>query len=124
MAIQISMMITSMPLPSPPSNLNVHMPSVLSFQYAPVALCMPRRPTWGLPSVPVGFSAAGSELVVIFGSSVEAPVPLDLFICDVGTRCCTMVLLTANLKDGFVAPDGVDSEMTAFRMLFCSETGG
>lgn len=53
MAIQISMMTTSMPLPSPPSYLKVHMPSFFSSQYAPVALCIPRRPTCGLPSVAV-----------------------------------------------------------------------
>lgn len=52
-AIQISMMTTSMPLPSPPSYLKVHMPSFFSSQYAPVALCIPRRPTCGLPSVAV-----------------------------------------------------------------------
>lgn len=89
MLIQSTMTITSMPFASPPSNLKVHMPSFFSSQYAPAALCMPRRPTCGLPSV----------LTVVAGvsSPVDALVPFDLFSCDVGTRCWTMVLLTANL---------------------------
>jgi hypothetical protein len=51
MPIQITLMTTSKPLLSPPSYLKLHIPSVFSFQYAPVALCIPLRPTWGLPSV-------------------------------------------------------------------------
>lgn len=43
--IQMMLMTTSRPLLSPPSYLKLHMPSVFSFQYAPVALCMPLRPT-------------------------------------------------------------------------------
>lgn len=44
-ATQMTLMTTSMPLPSPPSYLKLHMPSVFSFQKAWVAECMPRRPT-------------------------------------------------------------------------------
>lgn len=51
---------------------------------------------------------------------VEVEVPWDLLSWEVGTRCCTMVLLTANLKAGAEALSGVDSEITALRMLFCS----
>lgn len=121
----MSMMMTSMPLPSPPSYLYVHMPSVFSFQNAPVALCIPRRPTCGLPSVAVAaLPSPPSALVLTDGSSAAVLVPRDLFICDVGTRCCTMVLLMANLNDGADAPDGVDSEMTALSIAFCGEGSG
>lgn len=43
--IQMTDITTSSPLFSPPSYLKLHMPSVFSFQYAPVALCIPLRPT-------------------------------------------------------------------------------
>jgi hypothetical protein len=70
-----------------------------------------------LPSV-----AVASVLVLTLASSAPAPapvlVPRDLFSWDVGTRCCTIVLLTANLKLGAEAPEGVDSEMRAFRTEF------
>lgn len=114
MPTQISMMTISRPLPSPPSYLYVHMPSLFSSQYAPVALCMPRRPTCGLPSVLVA-----SALVETCGSSALTSVPpRALFRADVGTRCCTMVLLQANLYCEW-APCGVASEMTSFRREFC-----
>lgn len=59
--------------------------------------------------------AVASELVETWGSSpLDSVPPRDLLNADVGTRCCTMVLLQANLKEGDDAPWGVDSEMTAF----------
>lgn len=74
-----------------------------------MAECMPRRPTCGLPSVETG---APSE------SSGDGAVPFGLLRCEVGTRCWTMVELTANLWVGVVFW-GVDSEITALRMEFC-----
>ena len=59
-------------------------------------------------------------LVVTVASSSDPPVPRDLFSCDVGTRCWTIVLLTANLYVGVVVPLGVDSETRALRMEFCA----
>lgn len=72
---------------------------------------------------------ADSEEEASLFSSVDVPVevevPWDLLSWEVGTRCCTMVLLTANLKAGAEAFSGVDSEITALRMLFCvGERGG
>lgn len=67
---------------------------------------------------------ADSVEAVSLVSSVEVPaeveVPWDLLSWAVGTRCWTMVLLTANLKAGGALVLSDDSEMTAFRMLFCS----
>lgn len=61
-----------------------------------------------------------SLLVLIRGSSaLESLPPLDLLSAEVGTRCCTMVLLTTYLKVGVCEPEGVDSEMTARRIEFC-----
>ena len=99
-AIQITLITTSRPLFSPPSYLKLHMPSVFSFQYAPVALCMPLLPTWGFPSVPM--ASVFTSLVDILPSlSVEgmedSRVALDLLSVEEGTRCCMMVLLTAYL---------------------------
>ena len=145
----MSIMTTSMPLSSP-SYLYVHMPSLAGSQNAPVALCMPRRPTWGFPSVPVaaevGAAAVADGFVVVIvvvvvvvsaGSDsavteVALDVPLDvedavvdvvastgraLLSCDVGTRCCTMVLLQANLWSGCL-DDGclAASATTSLRM--------
>lgn len=80
---------------------------------------MPRRPTWGLPSVAVALLGVASSLVEILASSAAASLPFGLFKADVGTRCCTIVELHANLYDGDAPLAGVDSEMTAFRMLDC-----
>lgn len=112
-AIQMTLMTTSRPLLSPPSYLKLHIPSVFSFQYAPVALCIPLRPTWGFPSVPVAVLASVS--VEDIEESWEG---LGLLRAEVGTRCCMMVLLTAYLKDG-VPPAGEDSEIKERRIEFC-----
>lgn len=113
-AIQMTVTTMSMPLASPPSYLKLQSPSFFWSQNACVAECMPRRPTWGFPSV-----AVASELVVMCGSSDLASLPpFGLLRADVGTRCCTMVLLTTYLCEGAV-PAGVDSPMTFLRMLFC-----
>lgn len=117
MPIQMTLTTTSIPLPSPPSYLKLHMPSVFSFQKAWVAECMPRRPTCGFPSVAV--AEGESLLVLMWGSSArESLPPLGLLSAEVGTKCCTMVLLTTNLKVGACEPEGVDSEMTARRIEF------
>lgn len=80
-----------------------------------MAACMPRRPTWGLPSVAV----APPSLVLIWGSSALASLPpLGLFKAEVGMRCCTIVLLTTNLCDGLWEPEGVDSDMMLLRIEF------
>lgn len=118
----MTLITTSRPLPSPPSYLKLHMPSVFSFQYAPVALCIPLRPTCGLPSVPVGSTL--ESLVEIFASlssgldTDDSGFALALFNADVGTRCWMMVLLTAYLYDGF-PPAGEDSEIRERRIEFC-----
>jgi len=90
-AIQMTEITTSSPLLSPPSYLKLHMPSVFSFQYAPVAECIPRLPTCGLPSVEVAplFSSSSTALTSATG--------FGLFKDEVGTRCWMMVLLTAYL---------------------------
>jgi hypothetical protein len=99
--IQMRLITTSKPLLSPPSYLKLHMPSVFSFQYAPVALCIPRRPTCGFPSVPVVSGLV--SLVVTAASLVSVEVPVEavgaraLLRADEGTRCWMIVLLTANL---------------------------
>ncbi len=49
-------------------------------------------------------------------SPAEVPVPLALANCDVGTRCCTMVLFTTNLNCGSDAPEVLDSEVRALRI--------
>jgi hypothetical protein len=119
--IQITLITTSRPLLSPPSYLKLHIPSVLPFQYAPVALCIPLLPTCGFPSVPV--ASVFTSLVEIFasGSSVltdESWTAFALFRVDVGTRCWMIVLLTAYLNDG-EPPVGDDSEMRERRIEFC-----
>jgi hypothetical protein len=98
--IQITLITTSRPLFSPPSYLKLHMPSVFSFQYAPVALCMPLLPTWGFPSVPMAsvFTSLVDTLPSLSVEGMEdSRVALDLLSVEVGTRCCMMVLLTAYL---------------------------
>ena len=114
-ATQITVMTTSMPLDSPPSYLKLQRPSVFWSQKAWVAACMPRRPTWGLPSVAV----APPSLVLICGSSALASLPpLGLFREEVGMRCWTIVLLTTNLCEGLWDPEGVDSDMMFLRIEF------
>lgn len=95
-AIHMTLITTSMPFFSPPSYLKLHMPSFSLFQYAPVAECMPRLPTFR--------SEPTSALSVPLGRGSE--------------RCCMIVLLTANLKGGFASADGLDSEMRDWRILF------
>jgi hypothetical protein len=120
-AIQITEITTSRPLVSPPSYLKLHIPSVFSFQYAPVAECMPLLPTWGLPSVDV--ASAFESLVEISaspfseGGREDSWAALALLRADVGTRCWMMVLFTAYLYDG-VPPAGDDSEISDRRMEF------
>src|SRR5689334_13883495 len=99
---------TSNPLLSPPSYLKLHIPSDFSFQYAPVAECMPRLPTCGFPSVDVASVLLASVSDLTAGESTA----LALFSDDVGTRCWMMVLLTAYLYAG-LPPVGEDSEITA-----------
>lgn len=77
--IHIMLTTISIPLLSPPSNLKLHMPSRSLFQYAPLALCMPRRPT--LLTSPAFSASASASLPVLRGS----------------LRCWMIVLLTANL---------------------------
>jgi len=118
--IQITLITTSRPLFSPPSYLKLHMPSVFSFQYAPVALCMPLLPTWGFPSVPVA-SFFRSLVASPFSDFIELSwFALARFKAEVGTRCWMMVLLTAYLYDG-VPPEGDDSDISDFRMEFYQE---
>jgi len=120
--IQITDITTSRPLFSPPSYLKLHMPSVFSFQYAPVALCIPLLPTWGFPSVPV----ASLLLVEIVASVLAVELSwavLARFRVEVGTRCWMMVLLTAYLYDGD-PPVGDDSEMRERKMEFCEVRKG
>lgn len=120
-------MTTSNPLLSPPSYLKLHIPSVFSFQYAPVALCIPLRPTWGFPSVLI--ASIFASLVEIFASSFspggneDSWAALALLREEVGTRCCMMVLFTAYLNDG-EPPAGEDSEIRERRIEFCREAGG
>src|SRR4051812_32051314 len=102
-------MTTSSPLFSPPSYLKLHIPSVFSFQYAPVAECIPLLPTWGLPSVKVA-SPAGSLVVGCAVLCWVSCVGLGLFRDEVGTRCWMIVLLTAYLNEG-VPPLGEDSDI-------------
>lgn len=73
------------------------MPSVFSFQYPPVALCMPRR-----PAGPFFFSDGAVEAAGVAGlasdSDVAAlPVPVEVKVEAVGTVCWTIVLLMASL---------------------------
>jgi len=120
----MTLMTISMPLPSPPSYLKLHIPSVFSFQKAWVAECMPRRPTCGFPSVATAVAEGASLLVLMLGSSdLESLPPLGLLRAEVGTRCCTIVLLTTYLNVGACDPGGVDSEITARRMEFYDESG-
>lgn len=100
--IQITLITTSNPLLSPPSNLNDHIPSVLSFQNAPVAECMPRRPTCNFSSLPsdIGLADEGE----------------GLFKEDVGTRCWIIVLLTVYLYEGEPPPAGEDSLIRDLRI--------
>lgn len=51
-----------MPLSSAPSHLKLHVPSLSLFQYAPTALCMPRRPA-ASAAAPVG--AVGCWIIVL-----------------------------------------------------------
>jgi len=50
MEIHVTLMTTSKPFVSPFSYLKLHMPSLSLFQYAPVAECMPLRPTAPFPA--------------------------------------------------------------------------
>ncbi|KAG4222930.1 hypothetical protein PC116_g28597 [Phytophthora cactorum] len=109
-----------MPFPSPPSYLKLHMPSVFSFQKACVAECMPLRPTCGFPSVAVGAFPLPSLVLMRGLSAFTSLPPLGLLSADVGTRCCTIVLLTTNLCAGVCDPEGVDSDITARRIEFYS----
>jgi hypothetical protein len=119
--IQITDITTSRPLFSPPSYLKLHMPSVFSFQYAPVALCMPLLPTWGFPSVPVASLLSLVEIVAsVLGSGLSCAALARLRV-EVGTRCWMIVLLTAYLYDG-VPPAGDDSEISDRKMEFCEVT--
>ncbi len=119
--IQITDITTSRPLFSPPSYLKLHMPSVFSFQYAPVALCMPLLPTWGFPSVPVpSFLSLIEILAPAFGSELSCAA-LARLRAEVGTRCWMIVLLTAYLYDG-LPPAGDDSEISERKMEFCDDT--
>lgn len=119
--IQITLITTSRPLFSPPSYLKLHMPSVFSFQYAPVALCMPRRPTCGFPSVPVAPFFASLVVIVAPSASVLGAelsrAALALLREEVGTRCWMMVLFTAYLNEG-VPPVGEDSDIRDRRIEF------
>jgi hypothetical protein len=116
MEIQITLTTTSKPLFYPPSYLKLHMPSVFSFQNAPVALCIPLRPTCGLPSVEVAsvFASAPSDL-----GGVGSWIVLDLLSAEVGTRCWMIVLLTAYLNAG-LPPAGEDSDIKDLRIEFCA----
>ncbi len=120
--IQITLITTSKPLLSPPSYLKLHIPSVLSFQYAPVALCIPLLPTCGLPSVPVA-SLLMSLAVITASSASGARIELSWAAfarlrAEVGTKCWMMVLLTAYLYAGD-PPGGDDSEMRDRSIEFC-----
>ena len=116
--LQITLITTSKPLFSPPSYLKLHIPSVFSFQYAPVAECIPLLPTWGLPSLPV--ASFFISLVSVFAAELSC-VALPLLRAEVGTRCWIIVLLTAYLYEG-EPPAGDDSEMRDFRIEFLIET--
>jgi len=113
--IQITDITTSRPLFSPPSYLKLHIPSVFSFQYAPVALCMPLLPTWGFPSVPVASFLSLVEIAPSLLGIELSWVALARLSAEVGTRCWMIVLLTAYLYDG-VPPAGDDSEIKERRM--------
>lgn len=76
--IHITLTTMSIPLLSPPSYLKLHMPSRSLFQYAPLALCIPLRPTF--------FTSPSASVVA---SSAPALRGSD--------RCWMIVLLTANL---------------------------
>lgn len=111
--IQMMLTTTSNPLSSPPSYLKLHIPSVFSFQYAPVALCIPLRPTCGLPSVLVAsvltaFSSLASVSDEVIGRDFESAA--------VGTRCWMIVLFTAYLNAGGLPFDV--SEINDLRIVF------
>lgn len=78
------------------------MPSFSLFQNAPLALCMPRRPTFLLTSSWGMVTPASAEPSVWVLPSLRG-----------SDRCWMMVLLTANL---YLAPLGSDSEMRALRI--------
>lgn len=82
--IQITEITTSKPFCSPPSYLKLHIPSVFSFQYAPVAECIPLLPTWGLPSVE---TASAVESLADGAFSEVSWTALALLREEVGTRC-------------------------------------
>lgn len=108
---------TSIPLPSAPSNLKLHIPSVSLFQYAPAAACIPRLPADGVVVVvllsPDAGEAGGASLseVGFLGAwwGVEE---------EEGAVCWIMTLLTMYLWEG--RPEGGgDSLMRDWRVLFC-----
>lgn len=81
---------TSHPLLSAPSHLYVHMPSVLLFQYAPVALCIPLLPLVG--------ACVTSPFVACSAASSVVEVPVE-FVFG-GSRFWITVLVTAYLYLG------------------------
>jgi hypothetical protein len=101
--IQMILITTSNPLFSPPSYLKLHIPSVFSFQYAPVALCRPLLPGCGFESVLVCASEDPTTSLLTSAGSVPVEVDVEavgargLCRAEVGTRCWIMVLLTAYL---------------------------
>ena len=72
-----------------------------------------------MPSVDVVAGGWAPPSVVLMEALSGEDEPWGLFNCDVGTRCCTMVLLTANLCVGWAAPAGVDSDVRALRTELC-----
>jgi len=113
MKIQITLITTSKLLSSPASYLKLHIPSVFSFQYAPVALCIPLLPMRGSPSMLVTsvLTSLNGVVASLVFEDVLVVIALGLLSAEVGTRCWMMVLLTAYLYRGFPPPGGDDSEI-------------
>ena len=119
-AIHITSNTTSIPFPSAPSYLCVHMPSRALFQYAPDALCMPRfSGTLFSTSDSVAGGGGGgdddcagdddngfwsdeaSASAVVLVPVLTPPPPLPVVLTFERTSgCWMMVLLTANLYLG------------------------
>lgn len=106
--IHITLTTTSIPFPSPPSYLKLHIPSLSLFQYAPLALCMPRLPTFLLIPSPLPSTSLSPSSPPARGSE----------------RCWMIVLLTANLYlllgSAVLSSDEVleVSEMSACRIFW------
>ena len=109
----------SIPLLSPPSYLWLHIPSFSLFQYAPLALCIPLRPTFLRSSEPPMLTDSS---VSDFTPSAAASVCVPATDCEGSDRCWIIVLLTQNLYFVGLAPssvvDVVDSEMRLLRTVF------